>query len=659
MQGKAVVTFLLTDIQGYSQLWEHHADVMPDVMAVHDRVVKEVIHRHQGTVLTEHGEGDSVFAVFHLASQAVAAARGIQLALPVQRWPSGVVVRVRIAIHTGEAGGDYRGRVANRCARVLALAHGGQVLLTALTAELARSSLPPSFRMVDRGHHLLRDVGPERIVESVVDPVAGAVSQPGGPSGRLGRRCAAAMHRMSASTAAAIKHPRHRMAVPAGLAAFLAVMIVAHLVLAAHSSPLGGGGLSLTSPTVGRVVFLSSQAQPAAEEQVMEHEVLRDFNGQVDFDSQPLGSADVDRIRAEHARGTSTVDVIALTHSDMLTLRDDDALEDLTPLVDQLLASRRIPDDLVDAGKYGTDKQYYIPWMQATYLMVVNKKAMQYRPAGVDVHNLTYDQLIAWGTRILEATGERRIGLPADLDGPRGGLIYRFLQGYAYPSFTRTTLTGFRSAEAVRMWETLRRLWSVTNPWSTKYRTMHEPLETGEVWIAWDHQARLKQALADSQRFEAVPAPSGPMGLGYMSVVVGLAIPKGAPNEAGARALIDWLTTARQQAAAATGLNFSPVVQDVVPTPGLAPALTQGLEVTGRYRANMWRVETLPPAGLGGHADEFTAVYQETFARIVLHGEDIPTVLNSEVPRLQKLVDLSTASCWPPDPPSQGPCRIV
>src|SRR5439155_2155727 len=138
--------------------------------------------------------------------------------------------------------------------------------------------------------------------------------------------------------------------------------------------------------------------------------------------------------------------------------------------------------------------------------MVVDRRALRYLPPGADVDHLTYDQLIDWGERLQAATGEKLIGLPADLNGPRGGLVYRFLQGYAYPSFTGTTLTGFRSPEAVQMWQTMRRLWAVTSPWSTTYVSMRDPLRTGEVWIAWDHQARLKDALADPAHFLAVPA---------------------------------------------------------------------------------------------------------------------------------------------------------
>jgi multiple sugar transport system substrate-binding protein len=404
---------------------------------------------------------------------------------------------------------------------------------------------------------------------------------------------------------------------------------------------------------LGSVEFLSSQAQPATEYRDMQNRVLPGFNGTVDFNSQPTAAQDIDRILYEERAGRPTMDLVALTQSDLVTLQAKGALEDLTPLLQRLQKDRRFAQPALASARFGTGKQYYIPWLQATYMMAVNKKALQYLP-GADVNHLTYDQLIAWGQSIQAATGQRLVGLPADLDGPRGGLVYRFLQGYAYPSFTGATLTGFRSPEAVQMWQTVQRLWSVTNPWSTTYTSMHEPLDTGEVWIAWDHQARLKDALADDAHFLAAPAPSGPAGLGYMSATVGLAIPKGAHNPGGAGALIDWLTKPAQQAAASTNLGFFPVVQNVRLT-GRAAVESR---VAATYEANAGGVQTLPPAGLGSRSDDFTAVYQDTFRRIVLANEDIRTVLNEEAVRLQHLVDAAGAACWQPDPPSRGPCQV-
>jgi multiple sugar transport system substrate-binding protein len=204
------------------------------------------------------------------------------------------------------------------------------------------------------------------------------------------------------------------------------------------------------------------------------------------------------------------------------------------------------------------------------------------------------------------------------------------------------------------MWEMLRRLWAVSNPASIGYRTMSGPLLNADVWVAWDHQARLAGALADRQDFLAVPAPTGPAGQGYLTAVVDLAISKGAPNQRGAEALIDRLTRPAQQAAAAFSLSFFPAVDGVQ----LAGPRAPELDVDQAYRANRAALETLPPVGLGSDADAFTGVYQESFARIVLRGEDIAAVLADESARLQRIVSDAGAPCWRPDPPARGPCRI-
>jgi multiple sugar transport system substrate-binding protein len=440
---------------------------------------------------------------------------------------------------------------------------------------------------------------------------------------------------------------RPRTWVPA-LATLVGVAVLAGPLIAQQAQAAG------RVEFLGQVEFLSSQAQPAAEYRAMTRRVLAGFNGTPDFTSQPTAAEDIRTILDGQSVGRSTVDLVAMTQSDMLTLQGSGALEDLTPLLQRLQRDRRFPQPLLDNGRFGTNKQYFIPWLQATYMLAINVKALPYLPLGADVNHLTYDQLIAWGQNIEAGTGQKRIGLPADLNGPRGGLVYRFLQGYAYPSFTGTTLTGFRSPEAVQMWQTLQRLWSVTNPLSTTYTNMQDPLTTGEVWIAWDHQARLGQTLADDKHYLAVPAPTGPRGLGYMSAVIGLAIPKDALNPHGAEALIDWLTRPNQQAAASVSLNFSPVVEGVA----LSGAPSTESRVASIYQSDRAGVESVPPAGLGSSGDDFTIVYQEAFARIVLHGEDIATVLNEEAARLQQLVDGAHARCWSPDPPGRGPCQI-
>jgi class 3 adenylate cyclase/sugar lactone lactonase YvrE len=164
------VTFLLTDIEGSTRQWQAHPQAMAEALNRHDQILGSGVADHAGTVLTERGEGDSVFAVFARASDAVAAACSIQRSLEAERWPGGCEIRVRMAVHTGEAGGDYRGSVVNRCARLRALARGGEILLSGSVMELALDHLPTGITLRSRGRHALRDLDrPERVFE-VIDP---------------------------------------------------------------------------------------------------------------------------------------------------------------------------------------------------------------------------------------------------------------------------------------------------------------------------------------------------------------------------------------------------------------------------------------------------------------------------------------------------------
>jgi predicted ATPase/class 3 adenylate cyclase len=165
------VTFLFTDIEGSSRLWEEHPEPMGVAIARHDQILVDAIARHAGTVVKARGEGDSVFAVFARATDAITAALALQEGLAAESWPAGVVLRVRAAVHTGEAElrqGDYFGGTVNRAARLRAIAHGGQTLVSEVTAGLARGHLPAGASLEDRGSHRLRDLAyPERVYELV------------------------------------------------------------------------------------------------------------------------------------------------------------------------------------------------------------------------------------------------------------------------------------------------------------------------------------------------------------------------------------------------------------------------------------------------------------------------------------------------------------
>jgi multiple sugar transport system substrate-binding protein len=135
----------------------------------------------------------------------------------------------------------------------------------------------------------------------------------------------------------------------------------------------------------------------------------------------------------------------------------------------------------------------------------------------------------------------------------------------------------------------------------------------------------------------AVPAPSGPKALGYMTVLVGLAVPKRAKHQAGAERLIDWLTRPTQQAVASSSLGFFPVVH------GVAVAGSQAAEtrVDDLYRASTKGVESGPPTGLGSKTVAFTEIYQDTFSRIVLDNQDIGTE-----PKRISIAELTERGQW-------------
>ena len=164
------VTFLLTDIEGSTRLWEAVPEAMEVALEQHNRLLTEVIGGHGGVVVLSRGEGDSFFAVFGSAVAAVEAAGGCQLGLNAEAWPEGATLPVRMGLHTGEVrvrGGDHVDYTPiNRCARVRAAAHGGQVLLTKTTRDLVAGRLGGGFGLKRLGEFRLRDLaGPELIYQ--------------------------------------------------------------------------------------------------------------------------------------------------------------------------------------------------------------------------------------------------------------------------------------------------------------------------------------------------------------------------------------------------------------------------------------------------------------------------------------------------------------
>jgi predicted ATPase/class 3 adenylate cyclase len=163
------LAFLFTDIEGSARLWEQHQQSMQEALERHDEILREAVESSNGQVVKSTGDG--LMAVFGSAADGVSACLKAQHRLACAAWGETGALRVRMALHAGEAAkrnGDYFGPTLNRTARVMSAGHGGQVLLTGAAAELVVDRLPDGSTLRDLGEHRLKDLGrPERVFQLV------------------------------------------------------------------------------------------------------------------------------------------------------------------------------------------------------------------------------------------------------------------------------------------------------------------------------------------------------------------------------------------------------------------------------------------------------------------------------------------------------------
>jgi predicted ATPase/class 3 adenylate cyclase len=165
------VTFLFTDVEGSTRLWEEHPDGMQAALARHDELIRAAIEAHGGYVVKTTGDG--FHAAFVTSHDAVAAAVSAQRGLAAEPWEQTGPLLVRMGVHTGEAQrreGDYYGTALNRAARLMSVGHGGQILLSHTTEPLVRDGLPDGCELVGLGEHRLRDLGRAEVLFQVVHP---------------------------------------------------------------------------------------------------------------------------------------------------------------------------------------------------------------------------------------------------------------------------------------------------------------------------------------------------------------------------------------------------------------------------------------------------------------------------------------------------------
>ena len=361
--------------------------------------------------------------------------------------------------------------------------------------------------------------------------------------------------------------------------------------------------------------FASTQFVP-----VEEAEKLRTIlsTGGLDFTGVEEGPT-IDQILA----GAGSIDVLGALHGTFPPLANESALTNMIDVLDDLSADRTFAPSFVQSGLLGSDDFLaYVPWAQATYIMAADKAALDYLPDGADVDNLAWEDLAVWCRNIMEGEGRPLCGLP------NAGLFHRFLEGYLWPSFTGGMVTEFRSPEAVEMLTWARdELWPTMNPESINYSFMQEPLLAGEVWVAFDHVARLIDAFStDPDTFVAFPTPSGPKGRGFMPVIVGLGIPADAPNPQEAVAVIEFLTRPEIQEQILAELAFFPVVEGVS-TSSLPEGVALEAAAVEKLANAPDAIPALLPVGLGERGGEINQIFRNAFDRVVFEGSDIADVL--------------------------------
>lgn len=405
------------------------------------------------------------------------------------------------------------------------------------------------------------------------------------------------------------------------------------------------------APRAVKIIWASTQLVPAAEQAFVKDVLLKKFYEEtgIEVEFVPISYEDLaTRLESEMAAGKVTISVIGELHGGIDYFASQGWLEDLAKF--GKLPDRTFPQVLLDYSKlHGITA--YIPWMTATYAMVINKKAFDYLPEGLTKDDViqgtskwTYDMLLVWAKKLYEETGEPKLGFPA---GPNG-LFVRFLHGYLYPAFTGAQVKYFNSDDAIALWEYLRSLWEYVHPASTTWDAMADPLLKEEVWIAWDHTARFKDAIVSRpEDFVVVPVPAGPKGRGFILVIAGLAIPKNAPEQEAAWKLIEYLTRPETQVEVLKNVGFFPTTSEASAqiTEGPLKVLASG--VNNQLNTPDAIVALIP--SLGAKGGDFKNIYITAFNRIVLNGEEIKPVLDELAPQLLQLFEEVGAPLPPPD----------
>ncbi len=198
------------------------------------------------------------------------------------------------------------------------------------------------------------------------------------------------------------------------------------------------------------LLFLSTQLNPIEEATMMQDIILKNYKYPVNF--QPYEDREIfDYLVKFNKNVEQQPDIIGGVYGDYINLHNKNLIGNINEYVKNLNESG-INTTYIEMSKLDGKNYYFLPWMQATFIMVANKKALKFLPEKADINSISYTDLIEWGKNIYKATKKNKIGFPVG----RSGLMHRFLEGYIYPSYTKTMIINFNSPDAKVMWQDLK-----------------------------------------------------------------------------------------------------------------------------------------------------------------------------------------------------------
>lgn len=416
--------------------------------------------------------------------------------------------------------------------------------------------------------------------------------------------------------------------------------VLAWLALMPGQAPAASGG---------PLRVLSTQFGTVTEAKAFRDDVLAGFGSPVAFTSATRSA----RIFESLAKAKA-VDLLIARCGELADLRVRGALKTLADALGPEAGHFNEAGDTSPCGRSRAAATSALPWLHASYVMVAHRDALAYLPPGASLETLTMVQLTDWADALQERTGAARLGFPA---GPHG-LMHRFIQGYLYPAYTGGLVTTFQSAAAELMWRDLSTLWRHVVPHSLAYDAMTEPLLHREVWIGFDHVARLRPLLlAQPDDWVVFRPPAGPAGGAFLDVTIALAVPNKSRDAGRTRALVRFLRRPRIESLIAARTGFLPLERDV-PGLSLPPGLARAAAVLYDQRRDRRVIRGTLPTGLSAAEADFNTVFKVAFTEIVLDGEDIPSTLRRQSALLDEILHRTQARCWPPDPPGDDPCRV-